>query len=545
MKQITLLVFSILSCFSIFAQRADNYKPTNPYVYFTQTNLPIVFINTGNTMILREDRIAARMTIIYNGEGKLNYADTLAHPDQSTAYKGRIGIKYRGNSSFTNSDKKPYSFRPENESGKKQEVALLGMGADSDWCLLAPYSDKSLIRDMLTFKLAKPYFEYVPDGVHCEVVLDGTYYGVYILSERVRQGANRLNIPKPGNSGDELTGGYHVEVDRDDEVVYTSNYNPQYSWGASMINKKISFQYKYPEFGDLTNEQKVYLHGQINKFENSLAASNYKDKQEGYRKYLDVTSFIDYMLSTEFARNVDGYRLSTNLYKHRDSVDPRFKMSLWDFNLGFGNANYNDGWNPQSWAYNTNDVNPSEAQLIPFWWYRLLSDPAYVKEMKERWTMYRSTNYSNANIMHVVDSLTDNLNKENAQYRNSLAWPRWNVWVWPNKYVASSYNDEINYMKDWITKRLAFMDGTLYTSAELPQTPTVKISPNPVRKGEILHINGAQLKSVRLISFSGALIKQGDPSQNNLSMQGVLPGSYLLVLETTQGWITEKILVRN
>ncbi|WP_446779243.1 T9SS type A sorting domain-containing protein, partial [Macellibacteroides fermentans] len=60
-----------------------------------------------------------------------------------------------------------------------------------------------------------------------------------------------------------------------------------------------------------------------------------------------------------------------------------------------------------------------------------------------------------------------------------------------------------------------------------------------------LHINGAQLKSVRLISFSGALIKQGDPSQNNLSMQGVLPGSYLLVLETTQGWITEKILVRN
>ena len=174
-----------------------------------------------------------------------------------------------------------------------------------------------------------------------------------------------------------------------------------------------------------------------------------------------------------------------------------------------------------------------------------MSDPAYVKEMKDRWTMYRSTNYSNANIMHVVDSLTNNLNKENAQYRNSLAWPRWNVWVWPNKYVASSYNDEINYMKDWITKRLAFMDGTLYTSAELPQTPTVKISPNPVRKGEILHINGAQLKSVRLISFSGALIKQGDPSQNNLSMQGVLPGSYLLVLETTQGWITEKILVRN
>lgn len=544
MKQITLLVFSILSCISVFAQQAGNYKPSNPYVYLSQTNLPIVFINTGHTMIQKEDRIAARMAIIYNGEDQFNYADTLTHPNQRKEYAGRIGIKYRGNSSFYNSDKKPYSFRPENESGKKQEVAFLGMGADSDWCLLAPYSDKSLIRDVLTFQLAKPYFEYVPSGVYCEVILDGTYYGVYILSERVGRGVNRLNIPKPGTTGDALTGGYHVEVDRDDEEVYTSKYLPEYSSGTKIYGKKISYQYKYPEYTDLTAEQKGYLQNHIDAFENSLAATNYKDKQNGYRKYLDVTSFIDYMLSTEFTRNVDGYRLSTNLYKHQDSVDPRFKMSLWDFNIAFGNANYNDGWNPRSWAYNMNDIAPNEAQLIPFWWKKLLSDPDYVQEMKVRWTNYRNTNYSEENIMHVIDSLTANLTVQSAQYRNSLAWPTWGVWIWPNQYVASSYTDEINHMKDWIRQRLAFMDGTLYTKIETPQIEKVTIYPNPIRQDEVLKIAGVTIKTVKLISFSGVIVKQGKPNQNELSVSGISPGTYLLIIETTKGRLAEKIIIK-
>ena len=44
---------------------------------------------------------------------------------------------------------------------------------------------------------------------------------------------------------------------------------------------------------------------------------------------------------------------------------------------------------------------------------------------------------------------------------NSQAWPRWGVWVWPNKYVAESYDDEVSYLKQWLHDRLAWMDETL------------------------------------------------------------------------------------
>lgn len=450
-----------------YAQNTDigNFKPDNKKVAFTETNLPIVFIDTQNQMIERENRITAKMTIIDNGEDQPNYMDTLKHPNQTTNYIGYIDLKYRGNSSFTNSDKKPYAIRaldkPLEEGGKKQKVSILGMGKDNDWALLAPFADKSMIRDVFAFTLARPFFEYVPTGRYCEMIMDGTYYGVFIFSERVRKGKNRIDLPDPGDSDDELTGGYHLEVDRDDEPVYYSKHAPVDSKGNTIQGKRISFQYKNMDKDEFTENQLNYIHGYIDAFENSLASEDYKNPETGYRKYIDVTSFIDYMLSTEFCHNVDGYRLSTNLYKYRDSTDPRFKTSLWDMNLGFGNADYNDGWRTDTWAYNFNDIAWNDNQLVPFWWYKLLKDDSFMKEVKEHWALYRDTSYSDENIEQTIDSLTILLNAKGAQERNSQAWPRWGQYVWPNKYIATSYNDEISYLKSWIKERLIFMDKAL------------------------------------------------------------------------------------
>lgn len=519
MRNLLLALLLITSFAVVGAQESGNYKPDNRNVAFTETNLPIVFIDTQNQMIDRDERITARMTIIYNGENQLNYMDTLAHPNQKADYSGYIDLKYRGNSSFTNSDKKPYAIRalnkPLEEGGKKQKVSILGMGKDNDWALLAPYADKSMIRDVLAFTLARPFFEYVPTGKYCEMIMDGTYYGVFIFSERVRKGNNRLDLPDPGESGDALTGGYHIEVDRDDEAVYTSKHSPVDSKGNAIPYKKISFQYKNMDQDEFSKAQLDYLHGYIDAFENSLTSADYKNPETGYRKYMDVTSFIDYMLSTEFCHNVDGYRLSTNLYKYRDSKDPRFKTSLWDMNLGFGNADYNEGWRADTWAYNFNDIARSDNQLVPFWWYKLLKDDSFVKEVKERWKLYRETSYSDENIEQTIDSLTTLLNTKGAQTRNSQAWPRWGRYVWPNKYVASSYNEEIAYLKDWIQQRLTFMDNAFLAEepVEKEYTPlTIRSGLNEDVIAEAIPADGHSTTSLDdqgWIYYSSAVQEQG------------------------------------
>jgi len=444
-----------------------NYPPDNQNVHISSTNLPIVWIDVDGEYIDRYERITARMKIIHNGDGSLNYADTIAHPGQIINYEGYVALRYRGSSSFSMSDKKPYSFRPLDkpleEGGEKKKVNILGMGKDNDWALLAPYADKSMMRDLLAFEISRPWMEYTPQGRYCELILDGTYYGVYILSEVVSDGKHRVNVPDPGESGDELTGGYIMEVNRTDgEVTYTSRFAPVSNTGIRYTNKRINIQYKSPDYEDLTQEQVDYITGRIDQMESTLW--NYRPTGTAdYAEYLDVTNFIDYQIAQELGHNVDAYRLSGKFFKRRDSEDPRFKMVLWDMNLAYGNADYYDGWRTDTWIYkNNNTLNSAgDDQLIPFWWYKLNTSPEYTEALKTRWAQYRRNNLREDRLMATVDSLANVLTSNSAEYRNSKAWPRWGQYVWPNYYIADNFADEVDYLKQWLRERIAWMDEQL------------------------------------------------------------------------------------
>ena len=167
-----LLCLTLLSLANVsHAQRPDNYPPDRTDVVIDRTNLPIVWLEVDHAMILRDEYITARMKIIDNGAGNLNYGDTIAHPGQHIDYNGYIALRYRGNTSFSQSDKKPYSIRPLDkpleEGGTKKKVKLLGMGKDNKWALLAPYSDKSMMRDLLAFEISRPWMDYTPQGRYC------------------------------------------------------------------------------------------------------------------------------------------------------------------------------------------------------------------------------------------------------------------------------------------------------------------------------------------------------------------------------------------
>lgn len=491
MKRISTLLCMLLCLTALYAQRADNYPPTkNAQVKLSETNLPIVFIDVDGKMILREERITAKIKIIDNGTGKTNYADLATHPDQKVDYEGYISLKYRGNSSFNSSDKKPYGFKtiakPLEEGGKKEKVSLLGLGKDNDWVLLAPFSDKSMIRDVLTFELGRPYLDWVPSSRHVEVVVDGKYYGIYILTERPGKGKNRLNLHDPGEDGGDLTGDWRVEIDRDDEDhYYRSKYHPYGRYGTVDNTKYITYQYddpEYEDFADLPAGTEKAIQKSIDDMEDCFAGDNYKDPVNGYRKYIDVTSFIDYMLSTEFTFNVDGYRLSSHMYKYSETraknegLDSRWKCTLWDFNIALGNADYYKGSRTDLWQYDMNS-RETDNQLVPFWWKRLIDDPAYQTDLKARWAEYREGQYADNRIEAKIDSLATLLTSGGAMERNEAAWGMFGRYVWPNAYVGYSFNDEISYLKRWIKSRLTFMDKKL-----LPQEKT-DIRPVTVASG--------------------------------------------------------------
>src|ERR1051325_729327 len=186
-------------------------NPASSFMNFSSSNLPIVVINTNSQTIPDEPKITCGLGIIYNGIGVRNYLT-----DPFNNYNGKIAIEVRGSSSQM-FPKKCFGFETLNTNGTKKDTLILGMPAEHDWILSASYSDKTFMRNFLSYKLYRDFGRYAPRTQFCELVIDGQYQGVYILMERIKRDKNRVDIAKLNNwenAGDSLTGGYIIKIDK-------------------------------------------------------------------------------------------------------------------------------------------------------------------------------------------------------------------------------------------------------------------------------------------------------------------------------------------
>ena len=441
---------------------------------FTSSNLPIIIIDTNQETIVNEPKVTANMKIIFNEDGSRNFKDS-----ETFHYDGFIGIELRGQSSLSLFPKKGYGIETRESDGSNKNISLFGFPEENDWVIHSPYSDKSLLRNKMTYDLAREIMPYAPRTKFCELIINNEYLGVIVFTEKIKRDKGRVDISKlkaEDISGDQLTGGYILKFDKatDSELAFTSTYSPE---GGGW--QDANFFYVYPKPENVQSAQKNYIENFIIDFENALASEMYQDSIEGYHKYIDPSSFIDFMIINELTRNVDGYRLSTYMYKDRDSIDARLKMGpVWDFNLAIGNADYCNGSNISGWAYNFNSVCPDDFWVNHFWWKRLLNDSAYRNAFNARWIELRSGILSDANMITRIESYTNMLAE--AVPRNFEKWPIIGQYIWPNNQVSSTYTGEINYLQDWILRRMEWIDENLNSIDNgTPITTPLKVFPNP------------------------------------------------------------------
>ncbi len=408
-----------------------------------EDKLPLFSITTDNgEEIINEPKIDAQMTLTEKG---------------TVTYEGRIGIEIRGSTSQM-FPKKSFSLETRDADGNGTDVSLLGFPEEEDWILHGPYSDKSLIRNMLNYDLSRDMGMYASRTQLVELNINEAYSGVYVFMEKLKRDKNRIDINKlkdDENSGEDLTGGYILKIDKgvDNQNSFASQYAPL---GGSK-GQEIRFIYNYPKLEKITPEQKDYIATYINNFETALASDNFSDSVNGYAAYMDVDSFIDFFILNELSNNVDGYRIST--YMHKDKNEKLKMGPIWDFNLAFGNVDFCSGEETNVWAYKFNERCESyNTLIIPFWWERLLEDPAFVSRLQERWSTLRANTLSDVSILGKIDGYTDLMNKAGAIETNFETWSVLGVYVWPNIFIGDTYDDEMGYIKNWITDRTSWLD---------------------------------------------------------------------------------------
>lgn len=488
-------------------------------VVLTNSNLPIMIIDTDGQTISDEPRIVAEMGLIFNGEGKTNSVS-----DDWNEYSGKISIERRGESS-SGFEKKSYSIELQNEDGSNNNTSILGLPEENDFVLYGPYSDKTMIKNVLSYELFRLTGRWAPRTRYIEVILNGDYRGVYVITEKIKRDKNRVNIDKltsDDTSPIDISGGYILRRDKKDKLSKDEYWT---SPVAQPYHERMWYEYFDPEYKDLTGAQADYIKGWMEKFDEIMSGSDFNNPETGYSKYIKTKSFIDMMFINEISKGIDNYLFSCYFYKENDADGGQLVAGPpWDYNIGYGNVNYGKDWNAAEtygWCY------PQGSRI--YWFERLMEDEAYKNKVYCRWTKFRETIYSDEKIEAIIDSCVTVLG--DAVDRNYAKYPVLGKYVWPELYYPNTYEEEIDMLKNWLFDRLEWMDGEWYNMGEcedetvnsnvnnIAEFLTVKVYPNPTDFSnlniELILNSPLNQLTVTIYNLQGQPIEQKIKEQTN------------------------------
>lgn len=513
------------------------YRPTPswfaaPFV-FTSSNLPIVSIETENGAgIVDEPKTKAHMKIIHT-PGLRNQLS-----DPGNIYDGNVGIEVRGSYS-SRLPQKPYGFETRDILEENLNVSLLDMPKENDWILLANYNDKVFMRNSLPFHLFQKMGHYAPRTRLCEVSLNGSYDGIYLLTEKIKRDKNRVDISKldlDDNAGDSITGGYIFKVDYFTSTdSWVGDYEPIDNPGAS-----VHYVYSYPKADEITEPQKSYLKDYVHAFESTLYGTDFNHEENGYRAYLDVTSFLDYFIITELSRNVDGYKKSRNYFKDKESKGGLIHSGpVWDFDWawkdlidGCQTFSATDG---SGWAYTIGECNPRPDPSG--WMVKLMEDPSFVEQLGNRYWGLRRTILSDDYLGQYIDSV--HVLVDEAQSRHYTRWSILgrNVGAPESGVQPQTYDGEVDKFKNWIDLRLAWLDNNMPEESIGNSIPALSIEPivlrvfpNPTTDYVFVETD-QQIQRVELFNALGQLVNRLEASGRysvKLNLSTCRPGLHVV-----------------
>ena len=378
------------------------------------TNLPTVIINTPGMedITSKEYELSSNVYIVSeNGTNLLATSET--------------GVRGRGNASWLYFPKKPYRLK-----FKSKQSPLGAPASAKKWTLISNYSDKTLMRNILAFKVSRAAGHAYTPFIHpVDVVVNGEYRGCYQLCDQVEAASDRV----PAKDG------YLIEVDSyayDETVMFTSaNGTP--------------VTIKHPDEDDITQEQWSFIEGFFNKMENSVLSSDYLDTEKGYRNYLDLESFLKNFIVGEFCGNPD---MLWSVYMYKDAADGKlFVGPTWDHDLSFDNDYTSHPINSLGdYVFCTKGRAASDA--IRRVTQRIVKEDS---EAKKQLAVLWKEAYD-AGIKDLPQYLDETyLLLKESQELNFKRWPILDEKVHMNFQALGSYDAEVQFVRRTIVDRLA------------------------------------------------------------------------------------------
>ena len=402
-KLILLLIFAIAVASPVLAQQ-----------YKQLTDVPTVYIETENSQDItsKEDYLKCTF-ILVDGD--------------STARIENTQIRGRGNSSWWNSDKKPYRVKFD----KKQRLLGEDFANAKNWTLLANHGDKTMIRNALTYRLGRFMgMKFCPAAKFVDLYLNGKYRGTYQISDQVQVHKKRVEVDEDN--------GWMLEVanenSKEDPYITSTRYG-------------IMYNIKNPKDELLTADKRTAISQWIQAFEAAVASNDYKDPEKGYRAYIDETDFINWYVGAELTGNIDAL-YSIYMFKEADEQKMHFGP-LWDLDLGYDNSSeksllrnleaYLGLWN-----------RPFEKILQRLW-----QDAWFAQACNDRLNELIDKGLQ-THLIEAIDSLRGAIWLSQAE--NFKVWPiNKQVYSWEKHSYHNDYDGYINDLKSFVNIHIPYL----------------------------------------------------------------------------------------
>lgn len=407
----------------IRAVNSKNQESKEHSIKSRKLNLPSVSVNLG----LSEENFEA-----FKKKEKINATLSVFAKDNPLADVS-LTIKGRGNSSWFNAPKKSYTIKFD----KKQE--FLGFASNKSFALIANYFDKTLLRNITAYSLAKKVFtkmSWAPSAKTVHLFIDGVYQGLYSAVESVKIAKNRVNIP---DISDFVA---LQDTTTFDEYGFILEVNERQDEDFNFISeKRVPFSLKEPDGSKLNEVICNKIEEKTNKIESEIYSGDFSN--------IDLYSFADWWIVEELAKNTDS-QFYSSCYMYFDPSDKKFHMGpVWDFDLGFGNNGVD---------VKTEGFQADEAQNGANWILELRKSEEFKNIVKERWNeckplieSYFSGEYEEnlSNIKKDVDV-------------NFIRWPILGKSVWKAPIDCEErkdYDSEVEYFKTWKDNRIQWLSS--------------------------------------------------------------------------------------
>ena len=392
--------------------------------FYQATNIPLIVVNTEGTIDFRKKTEQTQCTITIINNGKI-----------STKQTGKIRI--RGNSS---KDLEKHAFQINLDKKEK----ILDMPAKAKkWVLLANHMDKSLIRNLVAFKISSLLGQkYSPACKSIDLIVDGDFEGNYIICDKIEKGKGRVELDSMDETYNEypnITGGYLMEIDgfADQEPYHFTS------------KKGVKVTIKYP---DTTNQQNSYLKNWFDSIEENIYNNQNVDN-------VDLETFSQFFILNEFCADIDSVWSSYYITKQRNDDKMHFGPA-WDFDLSLDNDNRLYPTNSkEKWIFNFGLSSGTFRQFIS----KLVSCPKSLNYVQQKWLDVTTNSFTKENVFNFIEEQIKYIDES-----QKLNFKRWDVLNKILQYEAvarGSYEEEIKHLKEFIEERFMIF-GNMLLSAD-------------------------------------------------------------------------------